>query len=58
MMKPIEEITEAIGGERWVKISIVRPLLQQLLEEHLIHKEYDSKLTKYVYENRYSRQPY
>ena len=27
VMKPLVDITEAIGAERWVTISVVRPLL-------------------------------
>ena len=45
-MKPVVEITEAIGGEKWVTISTVRPLLHKLLEVHLKCEKQDSKLTK------------
>ena len=45
-MKPIIEITEAIGGEKWVIISTVRPLLHKLLEDYLSCKPLDSKLKK------------
>ena len=45
-MKPIVEITEAIGGEKWVTISTVRPLLHKLLEDYLNCKPLDSKLKK------------
>ena len=43
-VKPIVEITEAIGGEKWVTISTVRPLLHKLLEDYLKSKQLDSKL--------------
>jgi len=43
-MKPIIEITEAIGGEKWVTISIVRLLLHRLLVDHLMCSDQDSKL--------------
>ena len=42
-MKPIVEITEAIGG---ITISTVRPLLHKLLEDYLNCKPLDSKLKK------------
>ena len=45
-MKPIVEITEAIGGEKWVTISTVRPLLHKLLEDYLNCKPLDSRLKK------------
>ena len=45
-MKPIVEITEAIGGEKWVIISTVRPLLHKLLEDYLNCKPLESKLKK------------
>ena len=45
-MKPIVEITEAIGREKWVTISTVRPLLHKLLEDYLNCKPLDSKLKK------------
>ena len=45
-MKPIVEITEAIGGEKWVTISTVRPLIYNLLEDYLRRKQLDSKLKK------------
>lgn len=45
-MKPVVEITEAIGGEKWVTISTVRPLLHKLLEDYLKCKHLDSKLKK------------
>ena len=32
VMKPLVDITEAIGTEKWVTISVVRPLLYKLLE--------------------------
>ena len=42
-MKPIVEITEAIGEEKWVTISTVRPLIHKLFEDC---KHLDSKLKK------------
>ena len=45
-MKPIIEITEAIGGEKWVTISTVRPPLHKLLEDYSSCKPLDSKLKK------------
>ena len=45
-MKLVVEITEAIGGEKWLTISTVRPLLHKLLDVHLKCEKQDSKLTK------------
>ena len=35
VMKPLVVITEAIGAEKWVTISTIRPLLYKLLNVHL-----------------------
>ena len=43
-MKPLVEITEAIGAEEWVTISILRPLLHKLLHVQLVGKSTDSKI--------------
>ena len=37
VMKPLVDITKAIGGERWVTISSVRPLLHKLLIMSAVH---------------------
>ena len=34
VMKPLVTITEAIGAQKWVTISTVRPLLHKLLNYH------------------------
>ena len=34
-MKPLADITKAIGAEKWVTISTIQPLLYKLLEKHL-----------------------
>ena len=44
VMKPLVEITEAIGAEQWVTISTLRPLLHKLLHVHLVGKSTDSKI--------------
>lgn len=36
VMKPFVEITEAIGGEKWITISTIRPNLHRLLESSFI----------------------
>ena len=46
VLKPIVEITEAIGGEKLVTISTIKPLLHKLLSKHLIEKPSDKTLTK------------
>ena len=32
LIKPIVEVTESIGAQKWVTISVVRPMLYKLLE--------------------------
>ena len=44
VMKPLVEITEAIGAEHWITISTLRPLLHKLLHVHLVAKSTDSKI--------------
>ena len=46
VLKPIVEITEAIGGERLVTISTVRSLVHKLMSIHLVEKSSDSQLSK------------
>ena len=45
-MKPLVVITEAIGAEKWVTISTVRPLLHELLQVHLVSKSTDTRIEK------------
>ena len=44
IMKPIVEITKAIGGEKWVTTSTIRPILHKLLEVHLKCEDLDFKV--------------
>ena len=44
IMKPVAQIAEAVGGEKWVTISTVRPLLHRLLDNHLVCSDQDSRL--------------
>ena len=46
IMKPLVDITEAIGAEKWVTISTVRPLLHKLLNVHLTSKPTDTRQQK------------
>lgn len=46
VMKPLVVITEAIGAEKWVTISTVRPLLHKLLNVHFKAKPTDNKQQK------------
>ena len=46
VMKPLVQITEAIGAEKWVTISAVRPLLYKLLSVLFVIGEEDTKLEK------------
>ena len=48
VLKPIVDITEAIGGENLVTISTIKPLLHKLLLMHLIEKNTDTLLAKTV----------
>ena len=42
VMKPLVSITEAIGAEKWVTISLLRPLLHKLIHMHLAETSGDS----------------
>ena len=48
VMKPLVEITEAIGAEKWITISTIRPILHKLLQSHLIPLEDDNLLNKTI----------
>ncbi len=48
VMKPLVDITEAIGGEKWITISTVRPLLHKLLQSHLLPSSDDNSLTRTI----------
>jgi len=43
VLKPIVDITEAIGGEKLVTISMIKPLLHKLLSMHLADRYSSSK---------------
>lgn len=46
-MKPLVDITEAIGAQKWVTISTILPLLHKLLKIHLkLSPESDSQTVK------------
>ena len=46
VMKPFVQITEALGGEEWITITMVRPLLHKLLNVHLKISPSESQLKK------------
>ena len=46
VMTPLLEIMETIGGEKWVTLSVVRPLLYKLTKKHLADSSADSRLKK------------
>ena len=46
VMKPLVDFTEAIGAEKWVTISSVRPLLHKLLNNYFILQSANSELEK------------
>ena len=45
-MKPLVEITEALGGEKWITISTVRPLLYKLKNTYLSPTSSDNRMAK------------
>lgn len=53
-MKPLVEITEAIGAEQWFTISMLRPLLHKVLHVHLVGKFTDSKIESALKNTMYS----
>ena len=50
VMKSIVEITETLGAQKYVTISMVRPLLHKLLNNILKNSDSDSRLTKMMNE--------
>ena len=46
IMKPIIEITEALGAQKYITISMIRPLLHKLLNNILKNSDSDCTLTK------------
>ncbi|XP_011410051.1 PREDICTED: zinc finger BED domain-containing protein 1-like [Amphimedon queenslandica] len=46
LMKSLVDVTEAIGAEKWITISTLRPIMHKLLNIHFVHDENDSQLTK------------
>ena len=46
VIRPIVEITEALGGQWYVTISMVRPLLHKLLNSILKNSDNDCRLIK------------
>ena len=46
LMKPLVDITEAVGADEWITISTLRPILHKLLNAHFVHDANDSQLTK------------
>ena len=46
VMHPFIQITESVGGEKWVTLSVVRPLLYKLINKHLVDTLSDSCLKK------------
>ena len=48
VLKRIVDITEAIGGEKLVTISTIKPLLHKLLSVHLTVKSTDTALAKAI----------
>ena len=46
VLKPIVDITEAIGGEKLATVSTIKALLHELLLMHLIFKKYRHSSSK------------
>ena len=55
VMKPLVEITEAIGAEKWVTISVIRPVIHKLLEVYFKPKPGDSKLQRTMKESMHCK---
>jgi len=47
-MKPHVQITEGLGGEKWITITMVQALLHKLLNVHLKSLPTDSNLQQSV----------
>ena len=54
VMKPLVEITEDIGAEKWVTISVVRLVIHKLLETYLKPTPGDARLEKTMKEAMHS----
>ena len=46
VMKPLVSIKETIGTEKWVTISMLRPLLHKLIHMHLAETSGDSRIER------------
>ena len=46
IMKPIVEITEALGTQKYITTSVIRPLLHKLLNNILKNSDSDCRFTK------------
>ena len=46
VMEPFVQITEALGGEEWITITMVQPLLHKLLNVHLNISPSESRIIK------------
>ena len=46
VMRPLFEITEALGAQKWVTVSTIRPLLHQLFNKFLKSMPSESRLAK------------
>jgi len=47
-MKPIVDVTEGIGAQKWVTISAVRPILHKLLNVTLVEQDSDTSQQKAI----------
>ena len=46
VMKPIVQITEVMGAEKWVSLTAVKPLLHKLTCKHLVDNPSDTHLKR------------
>jgi hypothetical protein len=46
LLKPLVDITEAVGADKWITVSTLRPILHKLLNTHFVPVANDSQLTK------------
>ena len=49
VMKPLVKITEALGGQKWVTISTLRPLIHKLHSKYLAPCSDDNRLAKMLH---------
>ena len=61
VMKPLVSITEAIGAEKWITISMIKSLVYKLIHIHLVENSGDTRRWTFTHhfipETQYRSQP-